>query len=237
MTKKLNIYDLSRAWFNWCFENPEKIKTNHTALYFFIIEHCNRLGWKEKFGLPTSMAKEAIGIKSYNTYIDTLNDLVSFGFIIMVEKCKNQYSTNIVALSNFNKTTDSALDKAFINHVTKQSESNSESISSIDKQIHNNTNTQINNKNFFYFGNQIINMPLSKWLIENKKINIEAWCQQNNIEPNEVFKEIDKDVGKMLTDHKHAINFFMSTGKQIIQNKTKNNGKANWSLDEHIRNI
>lgn len=236
MTKKPNIYDLSRAWFNWCFENPEKIKTNHTALYFFIIEHCNRLGWKEKFGLPTSMAKEAIGIKSYNTYIDTLNDLVLFGFIIMVEKCKNQYSTNIVALSNFNKTTDSALDKAFINHVTKQSESNSESISSIDKQIHNNTNQQINNcKTFFYFGSNLINMPLSKWLLENKKIALETWCQLNNSNINDVFKEIDKDVGKMLTDEKHAINFFKSTAKQLQTNK--NNGKSNWSLDEHIRNI
>jgi hypothetical protein len=126
----MNSYELSRNWFDWSFENPERINPNHTALYFFIVEHCNRLGWKEKFGLPTTMAKEAIGIRSYNTYINTLNDLVEFGFIKLIEKSKNQYSSNIVALSNFNKADDKALDKALIKHTTKQVES----IVSIDKQ-------------------------------------------------------------------------------------------------------
>lgn len=127
-------YDLSRKWFDWCFENPERISPNHTALYFFIIEHCNRLGWKAKFGLPTTMVKEAIGIRSYNTYINTLNDLVDFGFVVMIEKSKNQYSSNIVALSNFDKAHDKALDKALIKHTTKQVESTGESIDSINKQ-------------------------------------------------------------------------------------------------------
>lgn len=136
-------YELSRAWFDWCFENPEKISPNHSALYFFCIEQCNRLGWKEKFGLPTTLAKDAIGIRSYNTYINTLNDLVDFGFIKMIEKSKNQYSANIVALSKFNKAPNKALDNAFINlvttHIPKRSESTGESISSIDKQDNNKT--------------------------------------------------------------------------------------------------
>jgi len=132
---ELNGYELSRAWFDWCFENPEKINPNHSALYFFCIEHCNRLGWKKKFGLPTTMAKEAIGIKSYSTYIKTLNDLVDFGAIVFIEKSKNQYSSNIIALSNFNKALNKALDKALIKHITKHSESTGESISSIDKPL------------------------------------------------------------------------------------------------------
>ena len=130
----MDVFKLSRQWFDWSFENPELIKPNHTALYFFIIEQCNRLGWKEKFGLPTTMAKEAIGIKSYNTYIETLNDLVAWGFITMIEKSKNQYSSNIVALSNFDIAHNKALDKALIKHASKQSESTGESISSIDIQ-------------------------------------------------------------------------------------------------------
>lgn len=128
-------YELSRNWFDWCFENPNKINSNHSALFFFCIEHCNRMGWKQNFGLPTTMAKEAIGIRSYNTYINTLNDLIDWGFIKLVEKSKNQYSSNIIALSNFNKATDKALDKALIKHTTKQSESTIQSISSIDKPI------------------------------------------------------------------------------------------------------
>ena len=132
--RNINGYDLSRAWFDWCFENPERISPNHTALYFFIIEHCNRLGWKKKFGLPTTMAKEAIGIKSYNTYIKTLRELVAFGFVEMIEVSKNQYSSNIVALSKFNNAPNNALDKALIKHTSKQSESTCQSIDSIDKQ-------------------------------------------------------------------------------------------------------
>jgi len=131
----MNGYELSRNWFDWCFENPEKINPNHSALYFFCIEHCNRLGWKEKFGLPTTMAKEAIGIKSYNTYIKTLNELVEFGFIKMIEKSKNQYSSNIIALSENNKALNKALDKALIKHTTKQRKSTQQSIDSIDKQL------------------------------------------------------------------------------------------------------
>jgi hypothetical protein len=142
----MNSYELSRNWFDWSFENPEKISPNHSALYFFIIEHCNRLGWKEKFGLPTTMAKESIGIRSYNTYINTLNDLVDFGFIKLIEKSKNQYSSNIIALSNFDKATVKALDKALIKHGTKQRES----ISSIDKQETINKETIEQRKNKFY---------------------------------------------------------------------------------------
>jgi hypothetical protein len=131
----MNSYELSRKFFDYCFDNPEKVKPNHIALYFFAIEHCNRLGWKEKFGLPTEMTKSAIGIHSYNTYTNTLKDLIDWGFIILVKKSVNQYSSNIIALSNFNKAHNNPLDKAIIKHDTKQSESTGESIDSIDKQI------------------------------------------------------------------------------------------------------
>ena len=115
----MNSYDLSRIFWNWAFENPDKVKPIHSAIYFFAIEHCNRLGWKEKFGFPTTMVMEAIGVKSYNTYLSGLLDLECFGFINMIEKSKNQYSANIIALSKYDKALDKALDKAFIKHTTK----------------------------------------------------------------------------------------------------------------------
>jgi len=133
----MDIYNLSRNFFNWSFENPHKITPNHIALYFFCIEHCNRLGWKQNFGLPTTMAKEAIGIRSYNTYKKTLDELVEFGFIKMIEVSKNQYSSNIIALSKFDKALDKPLDKALIKHLTKQSESTQQSNDSIDIQYTN----------------------------------------------------------------------------------------------------
>ncbi len=139
-------YELSHDWFEFCFDNPEKVKPGHTALYFFIIEHCNRLGWKNKFGLPTEMTKEAIGIKSYNTYIDTLRDLVDWNYITLIEKSKNQYSSNIISINKLNtelalSKNDKALDKAMIKHDTKhmikQGECTYQSMCSINKLYNN----------------------------------------------------------------------------------------------------
>lgn len=130
----MDVFKLSRDWFDFSFENPEKIKPNHSALYFFCIEHCNRLGWKNKFGLPTTMAKEAIGISSYNTFKNTLNDLVEWGFVKMIKKSQNQFSSNIIALSNFDKSLDKSLDKALIKHGSKHVTNQSEITGSIDIQ-------------------------------------------------------------------------------------------------------
>lgn len=195
---ELTGYDISRAWFNFCFDNPELVTPNHSALLFFAIEHCNRLGWKQKFGFPTTMAKDAIGIRSYNTYINTLNDLVEFGFIKMIEKSKNQYSSNIIALSKNDKARNKALDKAMIKHVTKhplkQGESINESISSINKPITNNIEPITNNINIqkqelkiidsetkpsphekpkFYIGHFPKFVTPSWWVIQNLQIQVE----------------------------------------------------------------
>jgi hypothetical protein len=141
----MDIYKLYRNFWDYAFDNPEKIKPNHVAIYSFSIEHCNRLGWKEKFGFPTSMVLEATGIKSYSIYKKTFDDLVEYGFINVIEYSKNQYSSNIIALKENNKANDKALDKALTKHITKQSESTVQSIDSIDKQIYNSTNKQIYN--------------------------------------------------------------------------------------------
>ena len=128
MGKEINSYDLSRNWFNFCFDNPEKISPNHTAIYFFAIEHCNRLGWKEKFGFPTQMAMDAIGIKKHQTYIKYFYDLVDWGFFKLVQMAKNQYSSNIITLVSAVPKKGKALDKAIIKHRAKQTESTGQSI-------------------------------------------------------------------------------------------------------------
>jgi hypothetical protein len=133
----MNSYELSRAWFDYGYLNPHKIKPIHTAIYFFAIDHCNRLGWKEIFGFPTTMAMDAIGVKSYKTYISALNEIVEWGFITMHERSKNQYSSNIIALVKnteaHTKADTKALDKAMSKHALKQSQSTDQSIVSINK--------------------------------------------------------------------------------------------------------
>ncbi len=150
----MNSYDLSRAWFNFCFDNPEKIRPIHTAIYMFSIEHCNRLGWKEKFGFPSQMVMEAIGVKNWRTYSKALADLVEWKFIIMIETSKNQYSSNIIAIVKNTKAPTKALDKALQKHSTKQGQSTV----SIDKQE---TIEQLNKEQEF---NEF-------WDLYDKKIN------------------------------------------------------------------
>lgn len=137
--KDLNGYDLSRAWFDFCFENPELISPNHSAIYFFAIEHCNRLGWKSKFGFPTQMAMDAIGIKKHETYIRYFNDLCKWGFLELIQKSVNQYSSNIISLQIALPKNGKALGKAILIHAGKQTHPNGVSIgesnSSIDKPI------------------------------------------------------------------------------------------------------
>lgn len=139
----MSSYELSRIFFDWSYENPEKVNPNHIALYFFIIEHNNRLGWKPKFGLPMQMAMDAIGIKNYRTWAKTFNDLVEFGFIEVFQKSKNQYSANIIGIVKNTKATTKALSKATQTHSQKQSQSQVHGIVGIDKPINLLTNNQI----------------------------------------------------------------------------------------------
>lgn len=162
---KLTGYDLSRDWFDFCYENPEKINPSHTALYFFAIEHCNRLGWKPKFGLPTEMTKEAIGIKSTHTYIKIFNDLVEFGFFKLIEKSKNQYSSNIIALSKNDKALYKALDKAQTKHYTKHEQSTIQSNDTINKLLNiEHINIELINNNI-----DLICLNLEKWILQELK--------------------------------------------------------------------
>lgn len=174
----MNGYELSRNWFDWCFENPEKINPNHTAIYFFAIEHCNRMGWKNKFGFPSQMTMDALGIKKHQTYIKYFRDLVDWGFIILIQESKNQYSANIISLNNAMTKNGKALDKALINHAAKQTESNGQSNSSIDKQYNNITINNIEERKLKFahtlkpfkskYGRDLLNQFYKYWTQPNK---------------------------------------------------------------------
>lgn len=150
----MNGYDLSRNFWNWAFDNPEKISPNHAAIYFFAIEHCNRLGWKDKFGFPSLMTMDAIGIKKHQTYIKYFNDLVDYKFFKLIQKSKNQYSANIISLVGAMPKKDKALDKAIIKHAAKQTQSNGQSsgqsMDYINKQVNQQTNKPINQETMIF---------------------------------------------------------------------------------------
>lgn len=138
-------YELSRQWFDFSFENPDKVRPVHTALYFYAIERCNRLGWKPKFGLPRHVTMDAIGVKNDRTFTNAFNNLVEWGFFILHEKSVNQHSANIIALVKNTVATTSAHTKATQGHIQKQRMGNYVSTVAIDKQEYNKETKKLGN--------------------------------------------------------------------------------------------
>ncbi len=140
-----NGYTLSRQWFDFVFQSSKMVTPIHTALYFWIIDLCNRLAWKDVFGLPTGYSMEAIGLKSYRSYKKALDDLIRWGFIELRAKSFNQHSSNQIALVLKAKAEAKADEVALVfkaNAEPKQRQKQS----SHNKTIKN----SINSKNFIY---------------------------------------------------------------------------------------
>lgn len=115
---KKNGYELSRKWFDFAFENTERVTSSHTALYLFLCEINNRLGWSESFQITAGECMAGMSCKSYNTYKKCLDNLIEFGFVKLIRKSMNQYQCNIIGLSNFDNTQYKSLAKALMNHLT-----------------------------------------------------------------------------------------------------------------------
>lgn len=130
----MNGYELTRQWWDFAYNSGKDVKPEHHAVYLYSVELCNRLGWKQRFGIPTTVAMEAVGIRSYKTYIKVFKDLCEWGLFELLEKSTNQYSANVIALVIFTEAQSKALDKALLNHTPKQVQSTDQSTYSIIKQ-------------------------------------------------------------------------------------------------------
>ena len=145
---QVNTFKLSASYYEFSFENPIDCKSIHGNLYHYIMYVNNKLGWVSQFGLPTDQTMAAISCKNYKTYIKALLDLVDWKFIILVERSKNQWTSNIVALVKNTKATTKALPRsmpnALPNHNPTQHQSNIQSIDSINKPLNYETNKLVN---------------------------------------------------------------------------------------------
>jgi hypothetical protein len=136
----VNTFELSRRYYDFAFDNPEIVKPIHGCLYHYIIHLNNKLSWKEKIGLPTYDSMEACGVKNVKTYTNALQNLIEWGFIIMVQKRQNQYTSNIIALVKNGEAPAKAMTKHTPKHLPKQRRGTV----TIDKPINYKTNKPIN---------------------------------------------------------------------------------------------
>lgn len=194
--EELNIFDLMKDWFSFCYENPEIVNPNHSAMYFFILQHCNALGWKTKFGLPMQMTMDAIGIKNYRTFSNTLKDLIEWGFILLLQKSVNQYSANVVGLVKNTKATTKALSKATHKHSQKQVHG----IVGIDKPITNIPITKLQERKeekntLSEIGFLVpVNLIESYMTSETQIMWFEQYCMNNHMKPEELKTKIQEYV-------------------------------------------
>lgn len=223
----MTSYELSKAWFDFAFENPEKINPNHSAIFFFAVEHCNRLGWKEKFGFPTQMAMDAVGIKKHQTYIKYFNELVDWGFFKLVQKSSNQYSANIISLINALPKKGKALGKAITTHAAKQTEpmgqSTGQSNSSIIKLDNYKPDNQIT---YIKIGNEIFYKKGSEIFLDEYKSTLDSWLmgKMRGFDKDELLERFDLEYPNYeFEDRNHFSNSLKFVFEKI--QKEKNSAK------------
>ncbi len=95
--KPMNGYKLMQDWFDYTYEQ-QGVKPVHHALYCYLVDLCNRLGWKPVFGLPAQHTMERLGIGNRNTYKSALLFIEKMGAVQIVEWSRNQHTSTQVKL-------------------------------------------------------------------------------------------------------------------------------------------
>ncbi len=111
----MNAYQLSRQWFDFAYENPDRATTAQGVLYLWLIEANNRRGFAEKFIFNTQDAGAYTGIRNRKTVWNALHALVENGFVTMVRKAKNQSEFTVISILHNRVASGGALDKSMLN--------------------------------------------------------------------------------------------------------------------------
>ena len=92
-------YGLQKQFYEWLAETDEPVTPAHIALYHYIVQLCNRLGWKNPMDIdtPTGMLCSKIG--TGRTYKATLIDLHLWGLVGIEFWTKNQHRAHRIRLN------------------------------------------------------------------------------------------------------------------------------------------
>jgi hypothetical protein len=215
----VNTYKISRQWFDWCFENPDKAKPPHGIIYFFALDQNNRFGWKEKFGFPALHAMEATGIKSKNTYYKAFHDLVEWDFLQIINKSKNQNTANIIsipAVSKFKSAGKSAGKSALDSANIQQEDSGGNVDKQLNKEQLNKKQESKENPLAFEFLRISKSEELNIFEMQNKK-QIENW--QDLIDSFNDTVEIEISKGKIDFEANQLLPRFRKYTRSWISNQ------------------
>jgi len=232
----MNGYELTRNWFNFSFENHEA-KVQHTALFCWIVELNNRLGWKKEFGLPTIDTMEGLSIGNKNTFLAALSDLEKWGFIKIIKPAKNQYQACIISICCSESATaqGTALDTALIRQRNSTGYGIDDGSVPIDKQLNIETIKLINKETIMGLVSVEENIPILRKLQEeiltclpideSEVAEVVSYLNQktgSNFKPET--KETKRLIGARLKTHT------IEDCKNVIETKV-----AQWQNDEKMK--
>lgn len=116
----MDSFTLSRNWFNWCFENPEKINQNHISEYkiknkqnynkggFYLITSCDKIYIGKSIDYMARL-KSHLYPSNNKTKID-----------IELNKCSNEFEFYLLAkyseigINFFNRKLETIIEQTFI---------------------------------------------------------------------------------------------------------------------------
>ena len=200
-----NGYSLTENWFSFMAENGQKVECKHTAVYLYIVEIFNKRQWVKSIGLPTDFTMSALNIGSYKTYKKILTDLVEFGFL-NIEWSRNQHTSNKVELVKNTKPNSK--------HIPKQSESNDQSTSSINK-----TYKLLNNKHINIILDYFDSLPSD--VLQDKIKDLKPIEENGKIDFLVFWDLYDKKKGNKEKSKTKWDNLSLSTQEKIIETLPK----------------
>ncbi|MCB0455465.1 MAG: hypothetical protein KDC62_08760 [Aequorivita sp.] len=228
MSVGINGYELTNNWYLWCSYNLEKIKPTHSAIYFYAVHVCNKLGWMNTFGFPTDFAMAMTGISNWRTYNKHLLDLVDWGFIQVIKKSPNRYQATIISIvpsTELNTELNTMQQQCYL-------QDNSSASAVIDKpNKHLNSNKPLKTSRRVVFTSPKL-YEVEQYVIDNNYQNVNPNKFWNHYESNGwmVGKNKMKDwkaaLRKWGTDDKSNSNFNKQNNNQNEQREPRVNGQT-----------
>jgi uncharacterized phage protein (TIGR02220 family) len=93
----MNGFEQIKSFYQWVFNNPDKIRPTHISLYLFLWNQANRANWAYWFKCPYDLAMQGACIGNNKTYYKCLDELKEWK-LIEYQKGINNFRAPLIHL-------------------------------------------------------------------------------------------------------------------------------------------
>lgn len=98
----MDYLELSEHWFEWSRQSDKPVGAIHHAIMFLIISTSER-SKTQKIVIESEEVKDKLGLRKNYPLLKLLEEIADFGFIKILEKGKNQHTSNIIFVQNLSQ--------------------------------------------------------------------------------------------------------------------------------------